>query len=68
MACRMIHGLLVNGGTLLLGKLDEAIPEFVALTLLTANQLHVTGKTRGSRLIPLSAALYEVLAGSYAAG
>ena len=57
---RVIHGLLVNGGALLLGKLDEAIPEFVALTLLTANQLHVTGKTRGSRLIPLSATVYEV--------
>ena len=62
---RVLHGLLVNGGALLLGKLDATIPEFVALTLLTADQLHVTGKTRGSRLIPLSATVYEVPA-SYA--
>jgi len=60
-----LHGLLVNGGALLLGKLDDRIPEFVAVTLLSAEQVHCRGRL--SRLIPMSAAVYELPA-DYIAG
>lgn len=56
---RIRHGILATSGSLLLGELRQKQGEFIAVTLLTAGQLRVIGKGV-SRLIPRSAALYEV--------
>ena len=56
---RTLHGMLANQGSLLLGELYPTRGEFVAITLLTADQLRVTN-SGDSRLIPRSVELYQV--------